>query len=162
MVASAVSTNSKTASAALSRRHLSPKQMALLSVGDDGAVDDSITGSKKPPKLTPFQRSVYTALCQVPAGRVTTYKHLALAVDCGSSQAVGQALRRNPHAPVVPCHRVVASNRTLGGFGGQTAGPKLDKKRKLLEEEGVRFDSSSGKVEESCMYNISEKEVDET
>lgn len=149
MVASAVSIciSTKTATAASRRHHLSPKQFALLSDGGDG--------ENAKPKLTPFQRTVYTVLCQVPSGRVTTYKHLAVAVHCGSSQAVGQALRRNPHAPIVPCHRVVASNRTLGGFGGQIAGAKLDKKRMLLEKEGVRFDSS-GRVEESCLFDFSE------
>jgi methylated-DNA-[protein]-cysteine S-methyltransferase len=59
--------------------------------------------------LTGFQRKVLQALCRVPAGHVTTYKHLAQSIHCCSNQAVGQALRRNPYAPTVPCHRVVAT-----------------------------------------------------
>mmetsp|Transcript_64387 Transcript_64387/g.152323 ORF Transcript_64387/g.152323 Transcript_64387/m.152323 type:complete len:102 (+) Transcript_64387:186-491(+) len=52
-------------------------------------------------------------------------------------QAVGQALRRNPFAPVVPCHRVVSSDLALHGFSGSTDCAQLDRKRKLLEDEGV-------------------------
>ena len=89
--------------------------------------------------LTPFQLRVYAALLQVPRGRVTTYRILADAVGCGSCRAVGQALRRNPFAPVVPCHRVIASDGTLGGFNGQRAGRELARKRALLEVEGVEF-----------------------
>jgi methylated-DNA-[protein]-cysteine S-methyltransferase len=59
--------------------------------------------------LTCFQRKVLQALCRVPAGHVTTYKQLAQSIHCSSTQAVGQALRRNPYAPTVPCHRVVAT-----------------------------------------------------
>jgi methylated-DNA-[protein]-cysteine S-methyltransferase len=88
---------------------------------------------------TPFQRRVYEALCRVPVGKVTTYKHLAAAVGCGSCQAVGQALRRNPHAPAIPCHRVVASDGSLGGFGGCTTGSQIQNKRDLLRLEGVLF-----------------------
>lgn len=57
-------------------------------------------------------------LCQaIPVGSVTTYGAMAAALR-SSPRAVGQAMRRNPYAPCVPCHRVVASNGCLGGFGG--------------------------------------------
>eukprot|EP00128_Syssomonas_multiformis_P008617 Colp12_sorted_trinity150504_noHs@34735 len=77
---------------------------------------------------TQFQSRIYKLLQTVPSGQVTTYKHLAAAAGCGSTQAVGQALKRNPWGlfdcqdPVkmVPCHRVVSSDLSLGGFSGQT------------------------------------------
>jgi methylated-DNA-[protein]-cysteine S-methyltransferase len=126
---------------------LNPKQASLLR--------DSHGNSKNRNKLTPFQAKVYTALCRVPKGRVTTYKHLAIAVECGSSQAVGQALRRNPHAPTVPCHRVVQSDRSIGGFFGTTGtGEMIQKKISLLQSEGVTF-GDDGKVDPTCMYLFS-------
>lgn len=91
-----------------------------------------------------FQKKVLTALCQVPRGRYSTYaaisKHLS-----SSPRAVGNALRNNPFAPQVPCHRVLASGGGLGGFHGSWGrngkeGLHDDKKRKLLREEGVKFD----------------------
>ena len=103
--------------------------------------------------VTPFQRQVLQALCLVPSGKVTTYKHLAQHIHCKSNQAVGQALRRNPYAPTVPCHRVVAHSRTLGGFGGTRSGAKLDKKRKLLEQEGVVFEDGD-KVATCSIYDF--------
>lgn len=98
---------------------------------------------------TSFRKKVLTALCQVPRGRYTTYgvmsKHLS-----SSPRAVGNALRNNPFAPEVPCHRVLASGGGLGGFMGSWGrngkeGLNDDKKKKLLRDEGVRFDGK-GKV----------------
>lgn len=93
---------------------------------------------------TAFQKKVLTTLCQVPRGRYTTYgciaKHLS-----SSARAVGNALRNNPFAPQVPCHRVLATGGGLGGFHGSWGrkgeeGLHDEKKRGLLREEGVRFD----------------------
>jgi methylated-DNA-[protein]-cysteine S-methyltransferase len=105
---------------------------------------------KKAKHLTPFQRKVYQRLCQVPAGKVTTYGLLAEAVSCRSAQAVGQALKRNPLAPAVPCHRVVDNHGGLGGFGGTRHGSKLDRKKAMLLKEGVVF-SQEGLVDTSCI-----------
>jgi len=91
------------------------------------------------PGLTPFQRKVYHALCAVPAGRVTTYRALARAVGSPSARAVGNALRKNPLAPGVPCHRVIRADRTPGGYAGAMEGPSLARKLALLEAEGVVF-----------------------
>jgi methylated-DNA-[protein]-cysteine S-methyltransferase len=88
---------------------------------------------------TAFAQRVYDTLLRVPRGRVTTYKDLATAAGTRSYRAVGQALRCNPYAPRVPCHRVIASDGTLGGFNGETKGAALDRKRKLLESEGIRI-----------------------
>ena len=94
------------------------------------------------PNPTPFQQRVYDALCRVPTGRVTTYKALGEFLGCRSYQAIGQALRRNPYAPRVPCHRVIASDQTIGGFGGDTQGKKIREKLRLLAEEGVEFENA--------------------
>jgi len=54
---------------------------------------------------------------------------------------VGQALKNNPFAPEVPCHRVIKSDLTIGGFAGKTRGMNVQRKKRLLEEEGVRFEA---------------------
>ncbi|KAI0853858.1 methylated-DNA--cysteine S-met [Daldinia vernicosa] len=97
---------------------------------------------------TPFEKKVWSLLCQIPRGHVSTYA--LLAAHLGSSpRAVGNALRRNPFAPEVPCHRVVATGGALGGFKGKWPkdgeGITLDEKRKLLRGEGIRLDDK-GKV----------------
>lgn len=115
-------------------------------------------GIKKKYIPTPFQRRVYNALLKIPRGKVTTYKILAQHSlvrhspprrDDGGCRAVGQALKRNPFAPKVPCHRVIASDLTPGGFSaaggpvfcgkGKKTGAAIRRKLKLLEAEGVKF-----------------------
>ena len=86
-------------------------------------------------EITEFQRRVYIELLNVPRGATITYGELARRIGCRSAQAVGQALRRNPFAPYVPCHRVIASNGSIGGFHGQIEGEMIEKKRQLLETE---------------------------
>ncbi len=75
----------------------------------------------------------------MPAGRVTTYARLAKRLGCRSAQAVGQALRINPFAPEVPCHRVIRSSGHVGGFQGEAEGPAVALKRRRLAQEGVLF-----------------------
>lgn len=89
------------------------------------------------PDITPFQRKVYLALLDIPRGETITYGELARRIGCRSPQAVGQALKRNPFAPTVPCHRVIAADGSLGGFHGQREGKMIDRKRQLLAEEGA-------------------------
>ena len=80
---------------------------------------------------TPFQRSVWAALRRIPAGHTWSYTEVARAVGApGAVRAVGAANGANPVAIVVPCHRVVRSDGTLGGYGGG-----LDRKRWLLAHE---------------------------
>ena len=85
--------------------------------------------------ITPFQRRVYMELLNVPAGATITYGELARRIGCRSAQAVGQALKRNPFAPDVPCHRVVGANGSLGGYFGEREGEMIERKRRLLNEE---------------------------
>jgi methylated-DNA-[protein]-cysteine S-methyltransferase len=95
-------------------------------------IRDKVLGSTE---ITPFQRRVYLALLDVPAGTTITYGELAKRIGCRSAQAIGQALRRNPFAPDVPCHRVVATDGSLGGYMGDRDGEQIEYKRRLLETE---------------------------
>lgn len=85
--------------------------------------------------ITSFQRRVYLTLLEVPAGETITYGELARRIGCRSAQAVGQALKRNPFAPDVPCHRVIAADGSLGGYNGKRDGEELERKRQLLNSE---------------------------
>jgi|SRR5579863_9098354 len=82
---------------------------------------------------TDFQRDCWLALLKIPYGETRTYADIARAVHKPNAfRAVGMANNRNPVAIVVPCHRVIASDGTLCGYGGG-----LEVKRKLLELEGA-------------------------
>ncbi len=98
------------------------------------------------PTLTPYRKKLYTTLLSVPKGRYTTYAAMSDYLN-SSARAVGNGMRNNPFAPDVPCHRVLAANRTIGGFNGDWGkdGKYANKKTELLRSEGVMFDPS-GKV----------------
>lgn len=82
---------------------------------------------------TPFQLACWNALLKIPYGETRSYADIARAIGHENAfRAVGMANNRNPIAIVVPCHRVLASDGTLCGYGGG-----LDLKRKLLELEGA-------------------------
>lgn len=86
--------------------------------------------------LNPFRKSVLLALAKVPAGRAVSYSRLAELAGCpGAARAAGTVMAGNPLPLALPCHRVVRSDGSLGGFGGG-----LKMKRQLLEMEGVEFD----------------------
>ncbi len=83
--------------------------------------------------LTPFQRRVLERCARIGYGRTKTYGQLAREIDRpAAARAVGGALGRNPVPLVIPCHRVVAGNGSLGGFSAEQ-GVKL--KRRLLDLE---------------------------
>lgn len=89
-----------------------------------------------------FDRLVYEAVRQVPWGKVTTYGEIAKALgDIRAARAVGESLSKNPFPGDVPCHRVVMSDGSLGGYA--FGGPQ-EKKRRLFEE-GTTF--RNGKVD---------------
>ena len=81
-------------------------------------------------KGTVFQQRVWQALLTIPYGKTVSYGELARMVGCKSAQAVGQAVGRNPIALLIPCHRVVGANGTLGGYAYG-----LNRKKQLLELE---------------------------
>ena len=84
-------------------------------------------------KHTAFQIKVWNACKKIPKGRVSTYKSIARLINSRGYRAVGGALNKNTYAPHVPCHRVVASDGSLGGYEGG-----LKKKILLLKKEGVK------------------------
>lgn len=86
------------------------------------------------PGGTPFRNRVWQALRQIPAGRTRSYGELAAALH-SAPRAVGQACGANPIPIVIPCHRVVAKDGSLGGFMGATGGDPLAIKRWLLDHE---------------------------
>ncbi|KAE9374363.1 DNA binding methylated-DNA--cysteine S-methyltransferase [Stipitochalara longipes BDJ] len=94
--------------------------------------------------VTEYQERVYALLCQIPKGRVSTYACLSKALS-SSPRAVGGALRRNPFAPEVPCHRIICADGSIGGFKGeaQDAPSRINQKEKLrlLKSEGVLFEN---------------------
>lgn len=82
---------------------------------------------------TPFQQEVWAALRTIPLGETISYAELAEMVGRPTGyRAVGSANGQNPVGIVVPCHRVIAADGTLGGYAGG-----LDRKRWLLAHEGV-------------------------
>ena len=89
-------------------------------------------------ELTLFEKRVYTVVKKIPSGKVKTYAWVAeKAGRPGAARAVGNALNKNPFPIIVPCHRVVDSKGSIGGYAfGQ------DLKRRLLEIEDVFRDKS--------------------
>jgi methylated-DNA-[protein]-cysteine S-methyltransferase len=90
------------------------------------------------PAGTAFRRRVWDALTTIPVGESRTYGELARALHT-APRAVGGACGANRIALVIPCHRVVARQGSLGGFMGTTAGDPIAIKRWLLTHEGYRF-----------------------
>lgn len=84
-------------------------------------------------KFTPFEIKVYKATKTIPKGRVRSYKWVAEKIGRPKAwRAVGNALNKNPHSVIIPCHRVVKSDGSLGGFA-KGAREKL----RLLKAEGL-------------------------
>lgn len=85
-----------------------------------------------------FQQQVLRAEYGIPRGYVSTYQRIARHVGRPSgARAVGQALATNPFPLIIPCHRAIRTDRTLGGYQGGTA-----MKTALLEMEGITFDDT--------------------
>ena len=91
-----------------------------------------------------FEERVWDLMKKIPKGKVTTYKIIAETMESQAYRAVGNACRRNPYAPQVPCHRVVNSDGQIGGFGGETSGKNITQKIHLLKREGI--DVEDGKI----------------
>jgi methylated-DNA-[protein]-cysteine S-methyltransferase len=86
-------------------------------------------------RLTDFQKRVLTTIGRIPAGAVWSYRQVAEAIGKPkAARAVGQALGSNPLPIVLPCHRVIASDGSLGGYAGG-----LPIKRRLLKLEGAQL-----------------------
>jgi O-6-methylguanine DNA methyltransferase len=83
--------------------------------------------------MTEFAKKVLAIVKKIPKGKVMTYKEIALKLgNKNLARAVGQVLKRNPWPITIPCHRVIRSDGTLGGYSlGK------EKKKELLKKEGV-------------------------
>jgi methylated-DNA-[protein]-cysteine S-methyltransferase len=93
---------------------------------------------------TEWDRLVLGAVRGIPVGRTASYGEVARMIGkAGAARAVGGAVGRNPVGLVIPCHRVIAGDGTLGGYGGGWWGGRqqgLELKRELLSREGVSID----------------------
>ena len=105
--------------------------------------------------MTPLQEKTYALLKKVPKGRVTTYKALAVALHTKAYRAIGQFMKHNPYAPGIPCHRVVASDGTIGGFRGNTAGAEIKNKIAMLADEGVIIEKNRVVNFQKILYQFS-------
>ena len=86
---------------------------------------------------TEFQRRVWAYLRKIPRGSVKTYSQVAKGIGKPlAARAVANAIGKNPYAPKIPCHRVIRSDGSLGGYSGK-GGVKT--KRFLLKKEGIRL-----------------------
>ena len=83
-------------------------------------------------KLTKFQWKVLNVTAKIPIGKTRSYKWVAQQVGSPKAvRAVGQALRRNPYPVIIPCHRVIKEDGTLGGYAGGSG----ERKAELLNIE---------------------------
>ena len=86
---------------------------------------------------TKFQKLVWNEIAKIPKGKILTYEQLALKINRPlSTRAVANACGKNPYVPEIPCHRVVRKDGTLGGYSAKGG---INRKKKMLENEGHRF-----------------------
>ncbi len=84
---------------------------------------------------TPFQLATWRYLRQIPKGTVKTYSQVAKAIGKASAvRAVANAIGKNPYPPKIPCHRVIKSDGSLGGYSGKGG---TNTKKMLLKKEGI-------------------------
>ena len=84
---------------------------------------------------TKFEQKVWNYLKNIPKGKVKTYKEVAKAIKSPkSARAVANACAKNPYAPKIPCHRVIRSDGSLGGYSGRGG---IKQKLRLLRSEKV-------------------------
>ena len=93
-----------------------------------------------------MNEQVYAACSKIPVGKVTTYKFIAEAIGRPKAyRAVATILSKNPNAPIVPCHRVIGTDRTLKGYKGSS---DISEKKRMLMDEGVKFDDKDRVLKE--------------
>ncbi len=99
-----------------------------------------------------FAQKVYNLLEKIPEGRITTYKVIGKKLNTEAYQAIGQILKQNPNAPKTPCHRVVSSDGSVGGYKGEKTGEAVEEKIKLLENEGIKIEDEKVKNFEKVLW----------
>ena len=91
--------------------------------------------------LTLFQKEVYKAILDIPRGEIRSYRWVAEKIgNLRASRAVGNALNSNPYSPEVPCHRVIRSDGSIGGYAGG-----ISKKKAILRNEGISLEEMKKK-----------------
>ena len=100
--------------------------------------------------LPAFTKQCYLALLKVPKGKVTTYQAIAEHLGSKAYRAVGTAMKNNPYAPDLPCHRVINANGKIGNYA---FGHK--KKIQILKSEGILIENAKIKHLEDVLYNYS-------
>jgi O-6-methylguanine DNA methyltransferase len=131
------------ASSRAAKKEIVPAKIAKWHHATESALK-KILGGGKPKEFPPmdlsgteFQKSVWNALQKISVGKTKSYGEIARAIGRPKAvRAVGGACGANPVPVLVPCHRVLAANKKLGGFSGG-----LDWKRSLLKREGVKITS---------------------
>ena len=84
---------------------------------------------------TNFQKKVWNEIKKIPKGRTTSYEQIAIAIGHPkAARAVANACGKNPNPIITPCHRVIASDGTIGGYSAEGG---VNTKRALLAKEGV-------------------------
>jgi len=96
-----------------------------------------------------FSNRCLEALSLVPEGKVTTYKEIANYLGSKAYRAVGSAMNKNPNAPTVPCHRVVNSNGSAGGYAFG-----IEAKTAILAKEGVKIENNYIRNFEQHLYRF--------
>jgi O-6-methylguanine DNA methyltransferase len=131
----------KRASPRAANKEIVPTKIRAWHRATEAALKQILAGKKsKLPPLdwtgkTEFQKSVWRQMLKISTGKTKSYGEIAAAIGKPKAvRAVGGACGANPVPVLVPCHRVLAANKKLGGFSGG-----LDWKRKLLEQEGIKF-----------------------
>jgi len=118
--------------------HAIARIQALLQGDRDDLLDIELDMTAIPE----FQQRVYAVTRAIPPGRTLSYGEVAARIgEPGAARAVGQALGRNPFAPVVPCHRVLAARTGAGGF---SAGGGVATKLRLLQIEQAQLGAEPG------------------
>lgn len=108
----------------------------------DGAVDPMLDVPLDLSGIPEFYRRVYEVTRAIPPGRTLSYGEIAAMLgEPGAARAVGQALGRNPFAPIIPCHRVLAARTGPGGF---SAGGGVATKLRLLQIEKAQLGNEPG------------------
>ncbi len=92
-----------------------------------------------------FSKNVYEVVKMIPKGKVMTYKSVAKKLSSKAYRAVGNALRNNPDPENIPCHRVIRSDRKIGGYFGHIDDYLSKEKEMKLKNEGVKI--RDGKVD---------------
>ncbi len=110
-----------------------PKHHSRLFVADPPQVNSMRRMAEKNSDFTGFQNKVYRAVSRIPKGEVRSYKWVAAEIGSPLAfRAVGSALNKNPYPGLIPCHRVVRSDGSIGSY---SKGAGL--KKRMLEDEGL-------------------------